>query len=215
MIASSFIQQHAILILFIWSYFYLNIGNICALLVEPCYFGRYLLCLQIYCKYRVNPSPGQLRPQLCDLQTELQVHILTMSHRSQQAAVLVAQFAVSVLQFSHGAQQVFSITEAKQTAVKYNNTLITGGKHMLWSKEWKNKPGTLVAFWGGSFALGGGEIQPWEQTGFSELLLISFQTFLRMLDKTATSYRLQEPWRSLAKRHDCPPHQCWVTEKRV
>lgn len=51
----------------------------------------------------VNPSPDQLRSQLCDLQSELQVHVLTLSHRPQQAAVLLAQFAVSVLQFSHGA----------------------------------------------------------------------------------------------------------------
>lgn len=117
----------------------------------------------------VNPSPGQLRSQLCDLQCELQVNVFTLSHRSQQAAVLLTQLAVSVLQFSHCAQQVFSITEAKQTVsvVEYD-TLIIGGKHMQRLK-WNNWPGTRVAFWGSSFALRRWEIQPWKEIRFSEL----------------------------------------------
>lgn len=66
-------------------------------------------------KAAVNPSPGQLCSQLGDLQSELQVYVFTLSHRPQQAAVLLAELAVSMLQFSHCAQQVFSITGAKQT----------------------------------------------------------------------------------------------------
>lgn len=61
----------------------------------------------------VNPSPGHFCSQLSDLQSELQVHVFTLSHRPQQAAVLLAQLVVSVLQFSHSAQQVFSITETQ------------------------------------------------------------------------------------------------------
>lgn len=62
-----------------------------------------------------NPSPGQLCSQLSDLQSELQVDVLTLGHRPQQAVVLFTQLAVSLLQFSHHFQQIFSITAAKQT----------------------------------------------------------------------------------------------------
>lgn len=48
-----------------------------------------------------HPSPGQLCSQLSDLQGELQVDVLTLSHCPQQAAVLLIQLTVSVLQFSH------------------------------------------------------------------------------------------------------------------
>lgn len=63
----------------------------------------------------VCPPPGQLCSQLSDLQGELQVHVLTLSHCPEQTAVLLTKPLVSVLQFSHGSQQVLILTEHKQT----------------------------------------------------------------------------------------------------
>lgn len=62
----------------------------------------------------VPPLPGQLCSQLCDLQDELQVRVLTLSHRPEQAAVLLVQSVLSILEFSHGCQQVFALAADRQ-----------------------------------------------------------------------------------------------------
>lgn len=62
----------------------------------------------------LRPSPGQLCPQLSDLQAELQVCVLALSHRPEQAGVFLIQPVVSVLELSYGCQQVFVLTEHKQ-----------------------------------------------------------------------------------------------------
>lgn len=49
----------------------------------------------------VCPSPGQLCSQLCHLQGQLQVYILTLSHAPQQAAVLLIQLSVGMFELSH------------------------------------------------------------------------------------------------------------------
>lgn len=81
----------------------------CPLKEEPSYenhvkcYNDDLLCVPTYEKKQVNASPGQLGPQFSDLQAELLVHVFTLSHRPQQAAVLSAQLALSVLQFGYCA----------------------------------------------------------------------------------------------------------------
>lgn len=58
-------------------------------------------------------SPVQLCLQLGDFHTELQVCVFTLSHHPQQAALLLAQLLVSLLQFSHSAPQILFIPESK------------------------------------------------------------------------------------------------------